>query len=242
MADLRIGIIEDDFLIADSIKEALEKLGYTVVFSAPGYARAIDCLTSLEIDFVLIDINLGETKDGVDVARWMQENKAIPFIFLTANSDKATVDRAKLTKPLGYLVKPFDEHSLYSSIEVAFEQYNQPREENKLKPKFKDFIFVKKDDAYHKVEVKDIVYVQSENVYLTLFTASQSYLVRTKMDDFLDEISPNQFVKIHRSYAVNSAYIQLLKVDSIVIRHPIKELPVQKPFKQKILEMVQLFK
>lgn len=242
MADLRIGIIEDDFLIADSIKEALEKLGYTVVFSAPGYAKAIDCLMSLEIDFVLIDINLGETKDGVDVARWMQENKAIPFIFLTANSDKATVDRAKLTKPLGYLVKPFDEHSLYSSIEVAFEQYNQSREENKLKPKFKDFIFVKKDDAYHKVEVKDIVYVQSENVYLTLFTTSNKFLIRTKMDDFMEEITPDLFVKVHRSYAVNLAYIQSLKLDLVAVKHPIKELPVQKPYKQRLLEMVQLFR
>jgi two-component system response regulator LytT len=235
MSELRIGIVEDDFLIADSIREALQKIGYKVVFSAPSYESAIQSLSKEMVDFVLIDINLSAEKDGVDVAYWIKENKDLPFLFLTANSDKATVDRAKLTKPLGYLVKPFDENSLYSAIEVALENFNQTKlSENNLPLRFKDFIFVKKEDSFIKVEVKDIVYVQSDNVYLTIVTSTNSYLVRTKMDDFLSELKPELFVRIHRSYAVNLDFVFGLQADCVKIKHSVKEIPIQKPYRQKL--------
>ena len=76
-------------------------------------------------DLVILDINLGEGKNGIDLGRYIYENLKKPFIYLTSYSDALTISKAKQTMPYGYLIKPFEEMSLNASIEIAFNLFDQ---------------------------------------------------------------------------------------------------------------------
>ena len=138
MKRLKVLIVEDEMIISESVKQSLLKLNYDVVGIASRYIQALEMLESLEVNLVLIDINLNGLKNGIDLAKHIQENYNIPFIYVTANSDFATLEKAKSTHPLGYLVKPFSEENLHSAIEVA--SFNFISSENKPED---DFLFVK---------------------------------------------------------------------------------------------------
>jgi len=125
MSDIRILIVEDEPLIAEDIAAALTQVDFSVTGVAYDANEALLQLFSNTPDLVLLDINLGGGDEGLGVAETIREKYAIPFLFLTSYTDKATVNRAKTTEPAGYLVKPFTEASLYTSIEIAWYNYQQ---------------------------------------------------------------------------------------------------------------------
>src|SRR6185369_15098431 len=91
--------------------------------------KALDAIEKLDPDLVLLDINLkGSELDGIRVAEQIHQNYQIPFIFLTAFSDKATLEKAKLTEPYGYIIKPFEEDDIRTAIEIAYYKYTKDLE------------------------------------------------------------------------------------------------------------------
>lgn len=130
MSDTSILIVEDEPLIAEDIAEALRRNDYSV--SAIVYSKE-DALSELRQnppDVVLLDINLNGGMEGIDIANYIAAEYNIPFIFLTSYSDKATVASSKVTEPAGYIVKPFTEAGLYSSLEIALYNYAQKHKRN----------------------------------------------------------------------------------------------------------------
>jgi PAS domain S-box-containing protein len=118
-----IFIVEDEAIVADDIRETLISLGYTTAGTAKSGEVALEKIKELRPDLVLMDIHLAGKMDGVEAAEKIHELYHIPVIYLTAYSDKALLDRAKVTEPYGYVIKPFDERELHSVIEMAFYKY-----------------------------------------------------------------------------------------------------------------------
>jgi DNA-binding response OmpR family regulator len=116
---IKIGIVEDELLIAEKVKIILTDIGYKVCEPVSNYDAALEMIKAEKPDFLLLDVNLGKEKDGIDIARVINEQFFLPFIFLTANSDKLTIDRAKEVRPYAYLVKPFTKEELFAAIEIA---------------------------------------------------------------------------------------------------------------------------
>jgi PAS domain S-box-containing protein len=114
-----IFIVEDEAIVADDIRETLESLGYTVAGMAKSGEVALEQIAKTLPDLVLMDIHLAGTMDGIDAAGQIHTLHGIPVIFLTAYADKDLLDRAKVTEPYGYVIKPYDERGLQSSIEMA---------------------------------------------------------------------------------------------------------------------------
>jgi PAS domain S-box-containing protein len=115
----RVMVVEDERLVACDIAAALTGMGYDVTGTA---ASVEECLLSAQErrpDIVLMDINLAGTADGVDAAVLLREHFDLPVIYLTAYADHDTLKRAKLTAPLGYVVKPYRESELRSAVEVG---------------------------------------------------------------------------------------------------------------------------
>ncbi|MBU6428607.1 MAG: response regulator, partial [Cyanobacteria bacterium REEB65] len=112
-------IVEDEGIVALGIRQSLEGLGYDVVGSAATGEAAIQLARSARPDLVLMDIMLPGQMDGIAAADAIRNEFDLPVIFLTAYSDKQTLERAKATEPYGYVVKPFDPHELQIAIEVA---------------------------------------------------------------------------------------------------------------------------
>ncbi|MCO5382421.1 MAG: response regulator [Methanosarcina barkeri] len=131
MTEGRILIVEDEHIVAMGIKKMLKSLGYTVTGVASSGEDAISKAESTFPDVVLMDIMLKGDLDGVEAAREIRERFDVPIVYLTAYSDNNILERAKITEPFGYIIKPFDEKDLYSSIEIAL--HRQRKEKEKLK-------------------------------------------------------------------------------------------------------------
>lgn len=131
---INILIVEDDPIIAQHIKACLQLVDYEVADVVYNKADALKALNNQIPDIALLDINLNGNMDGFEVAKLINEKYNIPFLYLTSYANRAVVEKAKHTHPMGYIVKPFDESDLYTSIEIAlynYAQMHQPRNFNR---------------------------------------------------------------------------------------------------------------
>lgn len=119
MTDIRVLIVEDEPLIAEDISEFLGEMDYACAGIAYDSETALDMLVNRHPDVALLDINIEGSKNGIELAQVIRDNYKIPFLFLTSHSDKSTLDEAKKTLPYGYILKPFNEKDLVSSLEMA---------------------------------------------------------------------------------------------------------------------------
>lgn len=113
-------------IIAEDIKQILISLDYEVVGMATKYTTALEALENKDIDVALVDIMLGGSKNGIDLAHEIKNRFKIPFIFLTSHADAATVKRAKETQPSAYLLKPFSKDDLFTTLEIALAKDDEP--------------------------------------------------------------------------------------------------------------------
>jgi len=115
----KILIIEDDAIIAEDIKNRLENMNYSVSRIVSNGQDAIKSASELDIDLILMDVILQGDIDGIEAAKEIKKHFDIPVIYLTAHSDKNTLERAKVTGPFGYLIKPFEDKELQITIDIA---------------------------------------------------------------------------------------------------------------------------
>lgn len=119
MEKARIMVVEDDKIISMEIRERLESLGYEVPAVVYTGEKAIEKATETLPDLVLMDIRLAGKIDGIEAAEKIRFLLDIPVVYLTAYSDETTLQRAKVTEPYGYIVKPLEERELHSTIEIS---------------------------------------------------------------------------------------------------------------------------
>ena len=120
---LRALIVEDETLIAEELTERLACLGFSVIASVDSAEEGVAIATRERPDLVLMDIRLKGFKDGVQAAEEINELIDVPIVYLTAHSDHLTVDRARRTQYDGFLLKPFRERELQSTINVALQRH-----------------------------------------------------------------------------------------------------------------------
>lgn len=119
MDTVKVLVVEDEWVTAKDIKTSLERLNYAVLAIVSTGEEAIQKSIELQPDLVLMDIVLPGEIDGIEAANQIQNLCNIPIVFLTAYSDRATLQRASITQPFGYLVKPFEDKPLNATIQIA---------------------------------------------------------------------------------------------------------------------------
>ena len=127
MSNSRIMIVEDEGIIAKDIENTLNRSGYSVVAVASSGKEAIKKTMETQPDLVLMDIVLEGDMDGVEAAEHIRDRFDIPVVYLTAYSDDTTLQRAKITEPFGYILKPFQERELYTTIEMGLYKHKMER-------------------------------------------------------------------------------------------------------------------
>ncbi|MCB0470559.1 MAG: response regulator, partial [Flavobacteriaceae bacterium] len=125
MLAIRVLIVEDDPIITEDIKDMLTSVNYQVVATAYDKEEAFEAIDQIKPDLVLLDINLDGNYEGFEVAEYINKTRKIPFLYLTSYSGKEVIDKAKQTLPMGYIVKPFNERELFSSIEIALHNFSK---------------------------------------------------------------------------------------------------------------------
>lgn len=119
MAETRILVVEDESVVAKDIQWSLKGLGYAICGWASSGGEAIQKAGDLKPDLVLMDVVLKGEMDGIEASEHIRKNFNIPVIYLTAYADEHTLQRAKVTEPFGYILKPFEERELHTTLEVA---------------------------------------------------------------------------------------------------------------------------
>lgn len=146
MKKAEILIVEDDILTANIIRKYLTANGYDVTAIAPNATRTFCELEKVKPDLILMDIVLRNSIDGIEIAKLVKEKYDIPIIYLTSDSSESTIDRAKITEPFGYLVKPVDSKILITNVELTIQK--QLSHNNKIL----EALRIKNDELEQKVK------------------------------------------------------------------------------------------
>ena len=132
MSKARIMIVEDEWTVAEEIKMVLQSFEYTVTSMSSSGEEAIQNAEKDKPDLVLMDIVLEGEMDGIQAANEIRSRFNTPIIFLTAYTDEKILERASITEPFGYIVKPFVNEDLKISIEIAMYKYRIEKERKRL--------------------------------------------------------------------------------------------------------------
>ncbi|MBV9386332.1 MAG: response regulator, partial [Chroococcidiopsidaceae cyanobacterium CP_BM_ER_R8_30] len=208
MTNAKILVVEDEYIVAKDIQSRLKKLGYDVPFIASSGLEAIERITELYPDLVLMDVQIKGDIDGVETARQIHNCYSVPVVYLTAYSDDSTLARAKLTDPSGYLLKPFKERELYTAVEIALSKY---RMEQQLKESEKWLTTVLKS-------IGDAVIASDINKRIIFMNPVAEVLTEWKQVDVLGRDVEEVFhiVNEETGSSVESPIIRALKLRTVV--------------------------
>ncbi|WP_100629032.1 response regulator [Algoriphagus formosus] len=237
----RILIVEDDMIIAANISLQLSKLGYEVTGIESRGEDAVNHAIENHPDIILMDIQLKGGMNGIDAAKKIQEKTAIPLIYLTANADEASFQKAKETKPYAFISKPFNKLNLERTIELVAEKIKEEKIETEdsdsLIESLDDRIFIRNNGKLIKLMLDEILYIEADRNYCNIFTNSQNYLIVSPLNAFCQKIESRDFLRVHRSYVVN-----LKKLDAVADSHleiMRKVIPISKMYKEDLMRSIR---
>jgi len=239
MSEIKIAVVEDEIIIAYSICETLAELGYTALEPAVTYTEALKTIEKHKPDLAILDIQLSGKKDGIDLAWKIREDYDIPFIFLTSNADKLTVDRAKRVAPPAYLVKPFNKYELFTSIEIAIFNHAKANAEIDDTAVIKDAVFIKQKSVFQKVLFSEIMVIKSDHVYLELVLANEKVIVvRDSLNEFIKQLT-DRFFRVQRGYIINLDHLTGIDNHNVVIGEK-HEIPIGKNYREQLLQQLNV--
>jgi two-component system, LytTR family, response regulator len=195
---------------------------------------------SLIQTWLLIDIHLSGKKDGIDIAGTLKKDYDYPYIFLTSNTDKKTVERAKDVVPGAYLVKPFSKEELYTSIEIALSNFGSVsiKNNNKEIATLKQALFIKQKHLFIKVKFDDIIFIKSDHVYIEVIsTDNHKYIVRGSFSDYKQKLDDN-FIRVHHGYIVNLLHVVAIDQDYVKVEKHM--IPIGKNYKDDFLRKMDI--
>lgn len=249
MAKTNILVVEDESIVSKDIQHSLKKLGYNVVGSASSGDKAVSLALDLKPDLVLMDIMLKGDKTGIEAAEEIRSEMNIPVIFLTAYADEGTLSKAKVTEPYGYIIKPFKEIDIHTSIEMAI--YKNQKEKEVLKERdflfslvegkgSSDFIFVKSNSRLVRLKTSDIYFVEALKDYVVINALNSRYTIHSTMKDIEKKLPAEDFIRVHRSFIVRLDKIAAIEQPNLILENDKKVIPIGGSYKEELQRRINL--
>jgi len=251
MTKANVLVVEDEFIVSKDIQSSLKKLGYHVVGAAPSGEKALEILAENTPDIVLMDIMLKGEMNGIETAEVVKNQYSIPVIYLTAYADEATLAKAKVTEPYGYILKPFKEIDLHTSIEMALYKHKKElaveRErdmlyslvENKERESNLDFIFVKSNSKLVKLNASDIFFIEALKDYVVINTHDSRYTIHSTMKDIENKLGGDQFIRVHRSFIVRLDKIASIDFPNLLLENDRKLIPIGGSYRDDLTNRIK---
>ncbi len=233
-----IFIVEDEPIIARTIKTALEEEGYTICGIANNGKEALYDIEDLQPDLVLLDITLKGDVDGITVAEKLQTKTNIPYVFLTSLTDAETTERVKQTRPAGFISKPFTVASLRNNIEIALFKLNDAETNNEDATVDDEALFIKNKSEFIKLKKSEILFFEASDFYCYAHTLEKKTLISRTLKYVESHLNDSTFLRVHRSYIVNLKKIDALYDGYLSINK--KTIPVSKSNKEKLHNSLSL--
>jgi len=231
MQPIFVTIVEDELLIAESIRIHLMERGHQVVNICISYEEAIQSLAASTPDIFLLDIRLYGERSGIDIAAYLAENTEIPYVFLTSQFDEVILKQAISTTPYGYLTKPYRKETLWTTVEAAYQIANKNK-----KSQSKIFVFDGKNN--HRILPENIIYIKSDHVYVELvLNNSPNIIARNTLTDLYSELDVSLFLMPHRSFIVNKNYINSWDKSNLFLTGI--AIPISRSRRKEIIESLE---
>ncbi|NPE29542.1 response regulator [Methanococcoides sp. SA1] len=194
MTGSKILVVEDELITAMDIKNILEGFGYSVPATVASGEEAIEKVEEFSPDLVLMDIMLEGDMDGIQTAEQIHTHSDIPVVYLTAYADNDTLQRAKVTGPFGYLLKPFEEKELHTIIEIALYKHAMEKKLIESEEKYSTLVENGNDGI---IIIQDFLlkYVNKKMLYLTNFSFEDVNEI-----PFLNFVSPDHIYLVKDRY------------------------------------------
>ena len=224
MDNINVLIIEDTPEQSDALSKVLLANKYNIVGIARSYTEALKLFYAHDVDIIVIDVFLDGKPEGITFAETINiiPNASKPFVFLTSSQDRQIFDRAKLTKPFSFLMKPFNELEIIYALEIAlekfYEQSNVFFSEDQDTVISNDYLFIKKKNALKKVSLTNIIYIEVEERYCNIITEKEKFVIMISLTKISELLDKEKFIKTHRNYIVNKDKIeQIILSDNLII-------------------------
>ena len=242
---IKILVVEDEMIIAAKISMQLTSLGYEVTGILPRGEQAVQQVKENKPDIILLDINLKGQLDGIETALQIQQFAQIPIIYLTANSDEATFNRAKPTKPYAFISKPFKQLDLQRAIELTISRMAENatgiNSENTTGDEqpfiLSDRIFVRCKEKMIKIMLADILYMEADRNYSRIFTNSREYVLSIPLKNIEEKMSMQLFMRIHRSYLINITHVEEVFENHVMLAQ--KNVPLGTGMREQLMQRIQ---
>lgn len=224
MENVNVLIVEDTPEESDALIKVLEENSYNIVGVATTFKSALDIFYNKAIDIVVLDIFLNGNPDGITFAETISitPNASKPFVFLTSSTDRKIFERAKLTQPFSYLMKPFNALEILYALEMAVEKfYAQPdvflgEEEDTIISS--EYLFIKKGKSLKKVLITDIIYIEVEEKYCNIITEKEKFVILISLTKISKLLDATLFSKTHRNFIVNTEkIIEIIPADNLIL-------------------------
>ncbi len=223
-------IVEDEPLIAKDLSFILEDLGLSEVEIAMSYEDAIEAFSAKKFDLILLDINISSDKDGVDLAHHINQEINTPFIFITSYFNASTVARAKVTQPLAYLLKPFNQHDIRINVEMALYK-SELETENTT-------VYLKGQSGSVQIDLREILYLEAQDNYTQITTLTGQHLISQTLKAILEKLPESDFVRTHKSFAVRLDAISMIKGNQVYLDD--NEVPIGRSYKTTFQERISI--
>ena len=245
---MKILLIEDEFILASELAETLELEGFDVVLTADNGQEALDFYQENEVDLVLCDINIKGDWDGIETVTRLIAVKQVPIIYLTAFTDKDTLERAKQTFPSAYIPKPYHITNLRMAIELAINNFAVKVQNNikilkdlpleshskEMFLQVNDDIFIKQNYQFVKFSLKEILYLEADNIYTNIITVHKKYVIRQSIGNVHDRLPMKNLIRVHRSFVVNINKIDSFNEYEVVVQG--HAIPISRTYKDEFMK------
>jgi two-component system response regulator LytT len=223
MTKANVLVVEDEFIVSKDIQSSLKKLGYNVIGAAPSGEKALELLTQEQPDIVLMDIMLKGEMNGIETAEIVRNEYSIPVIYLTAYADEATLAKAKVTEPYGYILKPFKEIDLHTSIEMALYKHKKEQEVERERDMLYSLVENKEKETQH-----DFIFVKSR------------YTIHSTMKDIETKLGNEQFIRVHRSFIVRLDKIASIDFPNLQLENDRKLIPIGGSYRDDLTNRIKM--
>ena len=244
----KVWVVEDDWVIAKNLQMMLKKMDYEVSQVLDSGEALLEALQQEIPDLILLDINLAGALDGIETALQLKKTFDIPFIFLTALSDRPTLERVKITEPQAYLIKPVEHEPLRNAIEIAL--YKSAKNNDASPPQMKpakshpesffmnNHFFVKAKSRLEKVHLEDVLWLEAKDIYCVIKTTKGQYVVSHTLKKLEQQFPSASFMRVHRSYMVALNSIEAIEDNNLIIGE--QYIPIGKTYKSDLLERLRI--
>lgn len=251
MSKINILVVEDESIVSKDIQYSLKKLGYSVVGAASTGEKAIELAKTEHPDIVLMDIMLRGDLNGIQTAEIIRGEMAIPVVFLTAYTDESTLAKAKVSEPYGYIIKPFKEIDLQTSIEMAIYKHGKEQEiikerdflfsivENKESTSA-NFVFVKSNSRLVKLKTSDIYYIEALKDYVVIHTIDTRYTIHSTMKYIETKMGIADFIRVHRSFIVRLDKIASIEFPNLTLENDKKVIPIGGSYRDDLNNRIKM--